>query len=366
MRRVLTKIAWVSDLTWEEEQSLRLSIAQGGCGIISACTTQVFSHLASACQYMPAVEQFLLNLGWRRDQVEMAINWDGVHQCLSQLQNRQIYVDVDGNVHRVVVAHLLTTKSILWGKSRKIFRPLMDALQGDQCKALNDAYGRDRTIVAERQKARLKSCSGPAAGKWLDAFPSSWWPKFSDEAFVMALRFRGGIPVGRSGLGCQHERCNGEGPCGKSLDIYGDHCIVCGIGGHLFTRHGAVNNVLMEAGRSAGYAVLSEQVIPAFARVKVREDATCAITDGRIDVELFGHAYAPDHLLDGTVRHPGAASVVRVAAREVGHAAEEGAKVKRKRYPTKFGKAILPCSMETWGFLGKPLEALLEELLKPC
>ena len=107
---------------------------------------------------------------------------------------------------------------------------------------------------------------------------------------------------------------------------------------------------------------MSEQVIPAFARVKVSEDGTCAITDGRIDVELFGHTYAPDHLLDGTVHHPGAASVVRGAAKEVGHAAGEGAKVKRKRYPTKFGKAILPCSMETWGFLGKPLEALLEEL----
>ena len=221
--------------------------------------------------------------------MEVAINWDGVHQCLSQLQNRQIYVDVDGNVHRVMVAHFLTTKSILWGKARKIFRPLMDAL-GDQFKALNAAYGRDRTIVAERQKARLKSCSGLAAGKWLDAFLSLWWPKFSDEVFVMSLRFRGGIPVGRSGLGCQHERCNGEGPCGKSLDIYGDHCIVCGIGGRLFTRHGAVNNVLMEAGRSAGYTVFSEQGTPAFARVKMSEDGTCAMMDGRIDVELFGHA----------------------------------------------------------------------------
>ena len=91
-------------------------------------------------------------------------------------------------------------------------------------------------------------------------------------------------------------------------------------------------------------------------------NGTISITDGRIYVELYGHAYAPDHLIDGTVHHPGAVSLVKKAADGVGSAAESGATVKRKRYPTKFGKAILPCSMETWGYIGKSFEGLLEEL----
>ena len=44
-----------------------------------------------------------------------------------------------------------------------------------------------------RQLARLNSCSGQVAGKWLQAFPSSWWPKFTDDLFVMAVRFRCGM-----------------------------------------------------------------------------------------------------------------------------------------------------------------------------
>ena len=103
--------------------------------------------------------------------------------------------------------------------------------------------------------------------------------------------------------------------------------------------------------------------MPAFARAKCHLDESIAITDARNDVELFGHAFALDHLTDGIVHHIGAASVVRASAEEVGHAPEDGDKVKRKRYPTRFGKAILRCSMETWGFLGTSLEALLEELV---
>ena len=66
MRESLVKIAWVNDLTWEEEASLRLFVAHGGCGIISVCTKKVFAHLACACQYMPAVGKFLLDFGWEK------------------------------------------------------------------------------------------------------------------------------------------------------------------------------------------------------------------------------------------------------------------------------------------------------------
>ena len=40
-----------------------------------------------------------------------------------------------------------------------------------------------------------------------------------------------------------------------------------------------------------------------------------------LDVELFGHASAPDRLLDGTVGYPGASGIVRRLAVERGAAA---------------------------------------------
>ena len=147
----------------------------------------------------------------------------------------------------------------------------------------------------------------------------------------MALRFRAGIPVTRSGHTCMHEKCKDDKDiCGKSLDVYGDHCVLCGIGGHLFTRHGALNHILAEAGRSAGYAVLEEQVIPELAQVKIASDGAVSIKEARVDVELYGHAFAPDHLLDGTIRHPASTGSLSGTVREVGFAAEEGAKSKLK------------------------------------
>ena len=50
------------------------------------------------------------------------------------------------------------------------------------------------------------------------------------------------------------------------------------------------------------------------------------------------------------------------AARDGGYAAEKGVKDKLKRYPAKHGKALIGCSMETWGRFSKSLDALLEEL----
>ena len=46
--------------------------------------------------------------------------------------------------------------------------------------------------------------------------------------------------------------------CGADLDVFGDHCVVCCTGGHLFTRHTAVNHICVEAGRAAGYTALIE------------------------------------------------------------------------------------------------------------
>ena len=170
----------------------------------------------------------------------------------------------------------------------------------------------------------------------------------------------------REGNKCMHTKCADQQTqksyCGKDLDALGDHCVICGIGGHLFTRHGAVNGILAEAGRQAGYQALHEQVIPDFGRWQVKPNGSRVLEEARVDVELFGHPVAPARLLDGTIRHPASSSVVGRSSKVLGFAASEGEKAKAKRYLAQNGKEVVACSMETWGFMGTSLEALLRDL----
>ena len=239
-----------------------------------------------------------------------------------------------------------------------MFMPLATALQAVDERNLRDYYVND-----ERSLARLNSASGKICGKWLDAFPQSWWPQFHDTSFIMALRFRCGMKVSTSGQKCMHTKIKDRSVvCEKCLDCWGDHAISCGFGGHLFTRHGGLNHILCEAGRVAGYVAHCEQVVPELAQVTTSSEGVAKISEARIDVELFGHPYAPDHLLDGTIKHPGGASHVHNASREIGYTAEEGVKAKAKRYCARHGKVVLACSMETWGRTTGGFDALLQDL----
>ena len=130
----------------------------------------------------------------------------------------------------------------------------------------------------------------------------------------------------------------------------------------MFTRHGAINSVIAEAGRAAGYTAYCEQVVPELCQVMVLSTGVVKVKEARIDVELFGHAYAPSHLVDGTVKHPAAASHVRRASQEIGYTAQEGEKAKKKRYPPAHGKSVLAGSMETWGRTSESFDSLLKDL----
>ena len=81
---------------------------------------------------------------------------------------------------------------------------------------------------------------------------------------------------------------------------------------------------------SAGYVVLEEQVIPELAQVKISSDGAVSIKEARVDVEFYGNVFAPDHLFDGTIRHPASTGSLSGVDKEVGFADEEGAKTKLK------------------------------------
>ena len=87
-----------------------------------------------------------------------------------------------------------------------------------------------------------------------------------------------------------------------------------------------------------------------------------ATYDARLDVELFGHPYAPPRLLDGTVWHPAAKSMLTRASQRVGVAAQVGVDAKLRRYPPGGGKRVLACSVETWGYIHSDLDHFLGEL----
>jgi len=123
-----------------------------------------------------------------------------------------------------------------------------------------------------------------------------------------------------------------------------------------------VNEILLQAGRAAGYVALQEQVIPELMQKRTESGGVQKFREARVDVELFGHPTAPDRILDGTVRHPAAVNTVKKAAIEPGFAAEAGSKEKSKRYPPAHGKCVIGCSMETWGRLGDDIENILVDL----
>ena len=172
-----------------------------------------------------------------------------------------------------------------------------------------------------------------------------------------------GLVVCPAGLTCMHRQAKDETQvCCESLDVYGDHAVTCNVGPHLSYRHAAINDILKQAGKDAGYAALLEQVVPELGLRRRLRSGVEVLEEARLDVELFGHPYAADRLLDGTVRHPAAEHVLAKAAREVGAAARCGVATKEKRYPTRAGKAVTACAMETWGYIDDGLDALLAEL----
>ena len=128
VRKTLIKIAAVTDLSLNEERSLRLKIDKGGCGIISASNKMHFVHLASACQVLPAVGKHLREMGWRENSIEGVVNFVGVEQCLQMLGRKGILISTTGCIHVSPPTYPINGKSILWGQARKLIGVLSDKL----------------------------------------------------------------------------------------------------------------------------------------------------------------------------------------------------------------------------------------------
>ena len=308
VEEVVLKVLHVTELSVVEKKSIELGITRGGCGLTTGSTKAIFAHVAACCQVLPSVAQYLVDQGWSQEQVQSSIDVAGLQCGLDKLRESGIFIRVDGTLSpSIPLDGGININTILWGQARKLYATLLNSLEERKEQQLREVLAHD-----ERQLARLNSSSGPIAGKWLGMFPQSWWPEFEDSSFIMALRFRCGMQVSVPGQTCKHAKVKDRLEiCEQCMDQYGDHAISCCYGGHLFTRHGAINNVIADAGRVAGYTAYCEQVVPELSQVMVLSTGMVKIKEARIDVELFGHAYAPSHLIDGTIKHPAAASYLR-------------------------------------------------------
>ena len=345
---------------------MRLAAKHGGGDIIAANLKAVFTHLAAACQFLPAVAEMLSGFGFHKEQIDSALDLAGVQWCLDALAERQVFVRFDGSVvSGARPSSVLEACALPWGQARKLHSEILDALQLQALSSLRERFVHGLGDAgSERALARLHSCSGEVSSRWLTEFPASWWPSFGDDKFLMAFRFRFGIPIVPEGYTCQHSQCKDRTVlCGKDLDKYGDHAVMCNTGPFIFARHARVNNTIAQASRDAGYAALLEQVVPELGlRKKTHQSGQVTLEEAFLDVERFGYPTAPDRLLDATVRHPAAKGIVKKAASQRGAAASEGAACKEKRYPPRAGKSVIPCALEIWGFADVKVINLLDEL----
>ena len=102
-----------------------------------------------------------------------------------------------------------------------------------------------------RETVRLAALSLPHAGTWLSAVPNpALGMHLSSQEFVLAMRYRLGLPIYREGTPCWK--------CGTPMDVYGDHAHHCGWGVERTERHNAVRDVFYRAAEGAGLSPRKE------------------------------------------------------------------------------------------------------------
>lgn len=107
---------------------------------------------------------------------------------------------------------------------------------------------------------RLQSCTGEVSGQWL-LQPVVRDLELGDMVWPLAFKLRVVIDT------CKGKHCarvtNDGHSCSKPLDDKGHHCLTCDVGPLVKGRHKALEEFIADMGTQAGYAPLSEQVIPA-------------------------------------------------------------------------------------------------------
>ena len=204
-------------------------------------------------------------------------------------------------------------------------------------------------IHSPRDQLRLSAVTRPRAGLWLSALPvKQLGLKFDKQEFVALLRWWLGLSV------LLPDPCP-EPKCPHSLDIWGDHAVVCPCGPSRIARHDAVNHVWAHCLKSAGFHVTKE--------VHCDPDSQRRSADTLVDSWQFGRQCAHDWIITHTLqssalarRSPDpAVPLVDAETHKISYA---------KANCEKNGIDFLPLAADTFGGFGPQAELALHKVTK--
>ena len=202
--------------------------------------------------------------------------------------------------------------------------------------------------------ARMHSLRCRHAGAYLDTIPVSPYLRLSDADFISGSQFRLGATGTNPSIPATTCYC-GQHVQGSDID----HAMTCPkLSGSRSRRHDDWKDALSRVTARAGY---SNRVEPGYNEVGT---AAPGRAGSRADIEA---RLPPPHgpaLLDVSLTHPRAATYVTDAATIQGSAAAKRDALKYRGHNGHYhpGYTFIPASVETYGYLGKPLVRYLNTL----
>ena len=324
--------------TIAESTQVRLSRAEGGCGMTSAADRLATAFLSTVLRLsaaLPADHSPVLTQPTLLDQARRA---------QARLRDLGVALDQHGMPHDVASPPARELDVAL------DLRQPMPKRQRHWWQTINAI--RARHLGAELDMRRLRSCGGTEGGAYLRAVASDGGGSLTDNEFVRATRFRLGLRVMSPGV-CHHQtggdQVKQRKVCNAPVAPDGEHAVTCKCGGTPYFAHSQGCNILLRAAIRAGYQSRREQIVP--------ELATPACSAPQLDVEGWSTSVQSRLLIDFSIRHPTAA---RYSAGQC--ATIVAGREKEVHYGSRQGLRVRTAAMESYGRHGEDLGALLEQL----
>jgi len=250
MRNTLAKLVNVPPPSLHSRgicKQIHMPVRHGGLGLSSATRTSPAAYWASWCDTLPTL--FARNNDYQNRFLQAMLQHaagSSSGTCLEALHASAMRLLVEG------FTDLPPWQAIIDGVTPPALDPFDEepdtARKGWQHLATKS---RDlinfNLLLAEvppSSQARLRSCGGPNAGRWLWSIPKEKALRLEDPLFRCALLRRLGLPVESTG-----DTCEG---CGRVLDNSGLHRTTCMRSGRVQVRHKPLILIWRRIFREAG------------------------------------------------------------------------------------------------------------------
>jgi len=339
----------------EKKMQICLSMKNSGMGLTASQNISHAAYYASTIVaasdiwqrfqsfwFMPDQKQDMLKFQWILNAKK---SWDLLQQLFSQhIQNHEI-INFDfqkfmSYVPQVEIDNEDSTETIKLPSIQHLLSEKIDLCKLDQL----------LSVVDEISKSRIFSASGPGNAGFLTAIPTEQSLSMSNVQMVTAVRLRLGLPVIPAIETTQF--CS----CGKSLDLLGNHLILCKRGAQVSQRH----NMLVQA-----WTRLIKKTTSAVSLSIERTLGSLGCNNTthatkRVDVVQISYAERTK-LSDITVIHPNPENNQHRGA---------AAAFKEKEKIRKYGEAVskmemdfLPIAFETYGRIGETARSFVKNLI---